>query len=174
VASAKLLPMLQMLEPAINQSPVICICTEAPLMQQLRDNFPRVLVLRQHEGWLDALTLVAGEALRRVEAVARALRAEEVAQTNSRNATLGRYMLDMRHSMNNALTSVLGNAELLLLEPGTLSTEVRDQLGTIRSMALRIHEILQRFSSLDAEMNFTEKRSQSETHVRSHRLATGS
>ena len=34
------------------------------------------------------------------------------------HATLGRYMLEMRPSVNNALTSVIGNADLLLLEPG--------------------------------------------------------
>jgi FtsZ-binding cell division protein ZapB len=78
-------------------------------------------------------------------------------------------MLDMRHSMNNALTSVLGNAELLLLEPGTLSAEVQDQIETIHSMALRIHEILQRFSSLDSEMQCAQK--QPETMRNSKRCA---
>ena len=40
-----------------------------------------------------------------------------------RHATLGRYMLEMRPSINNALTSVLGNADLLLLEPGQVTGE---------------------------------------------------
>jgi signal transduction histidine kinase len=83
-------------------------------------------------------------------------------------------MLDMRHSLNNALTSVLGNSELLLLEPGTLSSDVRDQIDTIHTMALRMHEILQRFSSLEAEMNFAAKPSHSETQARAQRCAAGS
>ncbi len=61
-------------------------------------------------------------------------------------------MLDMRHSLNNALTSILGNSELLLLEPGALSAEHRDQVTTLHSMSLRIHEIVQRFTSLEMEM----------------------
>ena len=61
-------------------------------------------------------------------------------------------MLEMKHSVNNALTSMLGNAELLLLEPGQLSAQSLAQIKTIHSMALRINEIMQRFSSLASEM----------------------
>jgi signal transduction histidine kinase len=170
----KLAPILQVLDQGPNQRTIICVCKSASFFQQVKDNFPRVLALRQHEGWLDALLLVASEVLRRMEAVQRATRAEDLAHSQAHYATLGRYMLDMRHSLNNALTSVLGNAELLLLEPGELSTQVRDQVDTIHNMALRMHEILQRFSSLDVEMNCAEKKSQCETPVRAHRLATGS
>jgi hypothetical protein len=42
---------------------------------------------------------------------------------------------------------------LLLLEPGSFSAQTRAQLETIRNMTLRIHEIMQRFSSLEKEMN---------------------
>ena len=47
-------------------------------------------------------------------------------------------MLDMRPSVNNALTSVLGNADLLLLEPGQAHGESREQIQTIHTMALRL------------------------------------
>jgi len=66
---------------------------------------------------------------------------------------LGRYILEMRHGLNNALTSLLGNSDLLLIEPGSLSAPARAQIETIRNMTLRIHEVLQRFSSLEKEMN---------------------
>ena len=79
--------------------------------------------------------------------------AETSCATLDRQATLGRYMLEMRHNLNNALTSVLGNSDLLLLEPGSLSAQTRAQIETIRNMTLRIHEIMQRFSSLEKEMN---------------------
>jgi signal transduction histidine kinase len=72
-------------------------------------------------------------------------------------------MLEMRHSFNNALTSVLGNSELLLLEPGALSAQARDQVDTIHTMSLRLREVMQRFSSLENEMRFSEKQSQAET-----------
>jgi len=72
-------------------------------------------------------------------------------------------MMDMKHSVSNALTSMLGNAELLLLEPGQLSTQSLAQIKTIHSMALRINEIMQRFSSLASEMREAENASQAET-----------
>lgn len=137
--------------------PVIAICRDSASAQAIRETAARALVMTQHEGWLDALVLVGGEVLRRVEAVARARQAEHNAAAVQMNATLGRYMLEMRHSLNNALTSVLGNSELLLLEPGALSAPVREQIDVIRSMALRMHEILQRFSSLETELRFAQK-----------------
>lgn len=137
--------------------PVIAVCRDSASAQAIRETAPRALVMTQHEGWLDALMLVGSEVLRRVEAVARARQAEHNAAAVQMNATLGRYMLEMRHSLNNALTSVLGNSELLLLEPGALSAPVREQIDVIRSMALRMHEILQRFSSLETELRFAQK-----------------
>ena len=88
-------------------------------------------------------------------------------------AILGRYMLEMRHSLNNALTSVLGNSELMLLEPGSLSAAARSQIDTIRNMALRMHEILQRFSSLEKELRFAEKQVENEEDGRSQAAAGG-
>jgi len=137
--------------------PMIAICSDSASAQEIRETAARALVMTQHEGWLDALVLVGSEVLRRVEAVARARQAEHNAAAVQMNATLGRYMLEMRHSLNNALTSVLGNSELLLLEPGALSAPVREQIDVIRSMALRMHEILQRFSSLETELRFAQK-----------------
>lgn len=87
---------------------------------------------------------------------------------------LGRYMIEMRHSVNNALTSVIGNADLLLSEPGQLSSQSRDQIRTIHAMALRLNEIMQRFSSLAMEMQAIEKESQAETDFASHTLTPGS
>ena len=170
----RLFPILAALEVAWSVRPSICACPDAVALQQVRERFPRVLALAPSEGWIDALVVLASEVLRRVEAGARARRAEQVAADSRRHAALGRYMLDMRHGLNNALTSVLGNAELLLLEPSSLSSDVRDQIDTIHSMGLRMHEILQRFSSLEAEMQFAEKQSHPETKVRAASYAAGS
>ena len=65
---------------------------------------------------------------------------------------------------NNALTAVLGNAELLMLDGEGLSPQVREQVETIQSMALRLHEMMQRFSSLEAELNMEERDVRSDTH----------
>ncbi len=157
----KLLPMLAQLEA--KGAPVLCVVEDSASANSLRERHGRALVLRQSEGWLDMVLLLASEILRRVEITARVRRAEEKLALAERHATLGRYMLEMRHNLNNALTSVLGHSELLLLQPGELTAEVRDQIEVIRSMALRMHEVLQRFSSLDAEMQFAERQSHPET-----------
>jgi signal transduction histidine kinase len=115
------------------------------------------------EDWTQTLLLVAGESLRRTEALRVARQAESKASRNEQYATLGRYMTDMKHSVNNALTSMIGNAELLLLEPGQLSKQSLAQIKTIHSMALRMNEIMQRFSSLASEMKDAENASQAET-----------
>lgn len=124
---------------------------------------PHVVVVPRQDGWAGILILVSIEVLRRVDAVARAHRAERLALGVQCDATLGRYMLDMRPSVNNALTSVLGNADLLLLEPGQLSRGSREQIRAIHNMALRLNEVMQRFSSLATEMRAGETNSQSET-----------
>jgi len=144
---------------------VICVADEGRGASLLRGEYPGLLVVPKQDGWAGALILLAGEALRRVEASARAQRAERLALECQLDATLGRYMLDMRPSVNNALTSILGNADLLLLEPGQVSGETRDQIRTIHTMALRLNEIMQRFSSLAAEMRAGEKESQPETEA---------
>ncbi|MFY9753073.1 MAG: hypothetical protein WAJ92_10565 [Candidatus Acidiferrales bacterium] len=131
----------------------------------LRANYPHVLVVPQQDGWTGTLILVAGEALRRVEAAGRAQRAERVALECQGHATLGQYMLDMRPSVNNALTSMVGNADLLLLQPGGISGDCREQIETIHVMALRLNEIMQRFSSLAAEVRASEKESHAETQT---------
>ena len=153
--------VLEKLEAA--GAPAVFVSTDGKAIRNVRANYPRVLALQQHDGWLDAVVLVSSEILRRVEATARAQRAEHAAGARERDATLGRYMLEMRHSFNNALTSVLGNSELLLLEPGALSAQARDQVDTIHTMALRLREVMQRFSSLENEMRFSEKESHGET-----------
>ena len=65
-------------------------------------------------------------------------------------------MVEMRHGFNNAMTSLLGNAELLLMEPGVFSARVREQLKTIRAMAMRMNQMMQRFNSLEAELQIVE------------------
>lgn len=135
------------------QQPLFCICQDAPTAQLVRERWPRTTVLRCEENWLNTLILAAGEAVLRARAEARARDAEEACTALERQATLGRYILEMRHGLNNALTSLLGNSDLLLIEPGSLSAPARAQIETIRNMTLRIHEVLQRFSSLEKEMN---------------------
>jgi signal transduction histidine kinase len=143
---------------ALQSTPASVVCvTENGDVAALRAAYPRFLVLRRSDEWLDVLVHLGAEILRRSEASRRVQRAEELIANAQRYAALGRYMLEMRHSLNNCLTSVLGNAELLLLEPGSLNSGSREQVETIHTMALRMHEVMQRFSSLESEMQFAEK-----------------
>jgi signal transduction histidine kinase len=153
--------------------PVIVVSEASPTAQALGLESSRVLAVRQSEGWPDMVVLVAIEILRRVDAVNRAERAEHVSARLKCHATLGQYVIEMRHTLNNALTSVLGNSELLLLEPGTFSAGVRSQIDTIRNMALRMHEILQRFSSLEKELTFVETQAVKEQTRKAQAAAVG-
>jgi signal transduction histidine kinase len=146
-----------------NTAVILCAPPQSPEMGLLRKKYPRLLHVPLREDWAQVVLLVAGESLRRAEALRLAHQAEQRAKKHAGHATLGRYMIDMRHNMNNAMTSLLGNAELLLLEPGELSAQSLAQIKTIHSMALRINEIMLRFSSLASEMRESETSSQAET-----------
>ena len=161
VREGRLTSILRSVDPAT--AVILCAPADSREFGPLRAKYPRLVHIPLREDWAQTLLLVAGESLRRAEALRMARQAERLAAKNENHATLGRYMLDMKHSVNNALTSMLGNAELLLLEPGQLSSQSLAQIKTIHSMALRINEIMQRFSSLSSEMREAENASQAET-----------
>ena len=165
----KLTDVLGSLDPST--AVILCAPADSREFGQLRTKYPRLVHVPLREDWTQTLLLVAGESLRRAEALRIARQAERSAAKNENHATLGRYMLDMKHSVNNALTSMLGNAELLLLEPGQLSSQSLAQIKTIHSMALRINEIMQRFSSLASEMQEAENASQAETEETSSQIS---
>jgi hypothetical protein len=106
---------------------------------------------REPQFWPAFAGLIGREILGRRQAQAYAHDAEASCTAAQAHATLGRYMIEMRININNALTAVLGNAELLALEPG-LPGKVQAQADTIRNMALRLHEIFRRFSSIEKEL----------------------
>lgn len=120
--------------------------------------------------WPAMVALIGGEILRRRQAEMRRDETDKICSAAQSEATLGRYMLDMRINVNNALTTLLGNAELLSLETG-LPMNVREQAETIRNMALRLHEIFQRFSSLDKELGVTARSTGEKSFAASARLA---
>ena len=165
-AASGLPVVLQALDPS---KPILLICDEA---QDLKNGpqvsaQPRIMGLRQHEGWLDALVLIVSEGLRRSESAKRLRRAEQENALLQQQATLGNYMREMLHNLNNALTSVLGNSELLLLEPESLPANSHSQVETIRNMALRMHEILHRFASLEKELKVVANQTERESRGKS-------
>jgi len=120
---------------------------------------PGVVSLPEIFGWPELLVTVATQILDRNRAAADLSRVLEANAQLEHQAALGRYMLEVRHNLNNALTSVLGNSELVLLDPETLAPGLRPQLETIRNMTMRMNEIMQRFSSLQKEMQLVEQQS---------------
>ena len=170
VGEANLFKILSSLHPGV--AVILCAPADFREMQQLRSRYPRLLHVPLRDDWTQTLVLVAGESLRRVRAGRQAKQAISRAAQSEREAVLGRYMAEMKHSVNNALTSILGNAELLLLEPGQLSGQSLHQIKTMHSMTLRINEIMQRFSSLSSEMREAENASQAETEELPESLST--
>lgn len=154
--------------------PIIYVTATEGETSALRADYPHLLVLERRDGWLPALILLAGEILRRIEVLGRAHRAERVAVESQRYAVLGRYMLDMRPNVNDALTSVLGNADLLLLEPGQAVDKAREQIKTIHRMSIRLNEIMQRFSSLACEMQAADEEFRPEADAASRGVSTNS
>jgi signal transduction histidine kinase len=152
---------------------VILLAADTDSSARAAENDAQLLIVRQNDGWVEALVILGTEALRRHDALQRAVRAESANAGSQREATLGRYMIEMRHSCNNALTSILGNSELLLMEPGAFSAEVREQLETIHSMSLRMHEILQRFSSIESEMQVADQKTSGEGKARRAAFVSG-
>ena len=154
-----------------SRAAAIYFAGDARDIERLQTEYPHLQVVPRTDGWANVLVLLATEAMRRVEAVRRAQRAEVTALSAQGHAALGRYMLDVRPNVNNALTSMMGNADLLLLDSSGMPVQAREQIQTIHAMALRLNETMQRFSSLAAEMRAGEKESQAETELASHGLA---
>jgi hypothetical protein len=101
--------------------------------------------------------------LRRTAAEERAREAELRNRAHQRFGVLGRSLLEARPGMVNALTSLIGNADLVLLSEAPLPSECREQVRTIRTMALRLNEMIQRLSSLESEMELSDRKSHVET-----------
>ena len=133
--------------------PVLCLLAGGSAAK-LRDKFPHVTFLKGRNGAgreMDAVVLLGGEMLLRVELAQQVERLKEAAGAGGEVA-VGRYLQQVRHSMNNALTSVLGNAELLLLE--SLPAGTRDRLANIHSGALQLHEIMRRMAQMESQIKF--------------------
>jgi signal transduction histidine kinase len=135
----------------------------SPTADQLRADFPRMLTLNlvERESGLDTLVTLAMEVLKRIEATLRAKKAESDAGSQSAQLALGKYVAESMHGFNNALTAVLGNAELLMLESSTLSSQMQEEVEAIHSNAIRLHEMMQRFSSLETEIEAGRKQGKS-------------
>jgi hypothetical protein len=149
--------------PALHLDSTVCAVGDAGHLASIRARHADWLLLPEYPGWTEALLSVAREVLRRTAAEKRARDAEFTNLAQQRFGVLGKSLLEARPGMVNALTSLLGNADLILLSDEPLPAECREQVRTIRTMALRLNEIVQRLSSLGSEMELSDRKSQVET-----------
>jgi len=153
----------------------VCAVGDLESVAAVRTRYPDWLPLPEYPGWTDVLLSMAREVLRRTAAEGRARDAERQTVSQQRFGILGRSLMEARPGMVNALTSLLGNADLLLLADDPIPRECREQVRTIHTMALRLKEIVQRLSSVESEMELSEGKSQVETReLRETRMADAS
>jgi hypothetical protein len=151
------------LAPNFHCDTAVCVVGEPEKLSSIRSAHPEWLTFCEQPGWPDTLLSFAKEVLRRMAAEEHAREAELICLAQQRFATVGQSLLTARPGMVNALTSLLGNADLLLLSDESLSTGALEQIRTMHKMALRLNEIIQRLSSLANEMELSESESQRET-----------
>jgi signal transduction histidine kinase len=112
-----------------------------------------VVRIRRSEGWAEYAAALVQETMLRMEALRQVVETEGRLRELEHFAALGRFISEARHGLGNALTSVMGNSELLLLDPRwERCSDVRGQLETIHAMSLRMLMTLQDLSSLEVEM----------------------
>jgi hypothetical protein len=152
------------LSPALHLDSTVCVVGDHGSLASIRATHADWLLVPEYPGWTEALLSVAREVLRRTAAEKRAREAELANHAHQRFAVLGRSLLEARPGMVNALTSLIGNADLILLSEEALPSECREQVRTMRTMALRLNEMVQRLSSLESEMELSDRKSHAETH----------
>jgi hypothetical protein len=151
------------LAPALHADSTVCAVGDVTSLTSVRAKHADWILLPEYAGWTEALLSVAREVLRRSTAEKRAREAELTNHAHQRLGVLGRSLLEARPGMVNALTSLLGNADLILLSDEPMPAECREQVRTIRTMALRLNEMVQRLSSLESEMELNDRKSHVET-----------
>jgi hypothetical protein len=149
--------------PAVQPDSVVCAVGDLESLDLVRAVHSDWLLLPEYPGWTKIIFSLAGEVLRRKAAETRARETEITNLSQRRFGILGKSLLEARPGMVNALTSLLGNADLILLSEESLPDPCRENVRTIHTMALRLNEIVQRLSSIENEMELSERKSHLET-----------
>jgi signal transduction histidine kinase len=153
VAVADGLPALARLQPELALAIVV---SDESLPERCEGT--RLVRVARTSAWAEQAAMLAQESVLRLEAQAQVAQMKQLMRANERYAKLGRFIVEARHSLGNALTGVLGHCELMLLETEEeLQGKLRSQLETIRSMSLKMHETFHRFSMLDQELRSAEE-----------------
>jgi hypothetical protein len=149
--------------PAVQPESAVCAVGDPDNLDRVRAAHPEWLLLPECPGWTKILFSLSREVLRRSAAETRARESELTSLSQKRFGILGKSLQEARPGMVNALTSLLGNADLILLSQEPLPDHCRENVRTIHTMALRLNEIVQRLSSIENEMELSEGKSHLET-----------
>ena len=163
--------ILQSFGPA--QVGALCAVEDEREAAEAQRIYPGCAIAVREGDWTSVVVLLASQMVRSIAAQRRADAAENVARVLQRRAALGRYMLEMRPDMNDALTSAMGHGDLLLADSAGLSADALDHARTVHRMVLRLNEMIQRFSSLASELELVEKSSQGETDEEASGMLAG-
>ena len=135
------------------ERPVLVIGDDACQAEVERATLANVIGIAQQGDWVGKVVLslihLLGGTRDEISATAEGVAADD--------STIGRYVSEIRHKLNNALTAILGNAELLLIDAPALTERAREQVATIHQMALSMHELFRRMQSLEAETQFSRR-----------------
>jgi signal transduction histidine kinase len=82
------------------------------------------------------------------EANRRLVEAQERIVKNERLAAIGEVGLAIRHEINNPLGTIVGFADLLLMQPEHLPPDAQRKMDLIRRSALRIRDVLRRLEDV--------------------------
>jgi signal transduction histidine kinase len=136
--------------------PMVITVTDGELIPVIVEAGRRIVQLRRDAGWAEIAAVLAWECVLREQALQRGDKLEERLSRTERFSALGKFIAGHQHDMANALTGLMGHAELLMTERD-ISQDFRHKMGTIHAMSLRIHDVLQDLSSLDRELRVAER-----------------
>jgi len=144
---------------AASGPPAVAFLPWGVSLPQVQVANPNILPLHCSDDAVELAVLIGNALLRRTATERQLGREQSEVRDSRRYAALGRFMIESRHSFNNALTTVLGTAELLLLlDASKLDNDQREQVRTVHTMAMRLYQMIVRFSALEAEMKLAESK----------------
>jgi hypothetical protein len=120
----------------------VCAVVDSSLLHLARQSHPEWVLIPEQPGWQEILVSLTHEVLRRTAAEAHVEAVEKWDLEQKRLARVGGALVDARESLVNALTSLVGNADLVLLSEHPLPEELVEQVRTIHEMALRVNGVL--------------------------------
>jgi signal transduction histidine kinase len=136
--------------------PMVIMVIDGELVPVIVEADRRIVQLRRDTGWAEIAAALALECVLRERALHRGDELEERLLRTERFSALGKFVAEHQHDMANALTGLMGHAELLMTERD-ISQEFRHKVGTIHTMSMRIHDVLQKLSSLDRDLRVAER-----------------